>query len=93
MLSVVDVDGGLFTFSSFSSPTFFLSRSVRSTTTYNARFSRHFTLALALGKNGQHSKPETYDPNEAIKRTVKVSMKDGRAINLGKSTNFLWTSQ
>ena len=27
---------------------------------------------------------ETYDPNEASKRTVKVSMRDGRAINLGQ---------
>ena len=27
---------------------------------------------------------DTYDPNEAIKRTVKVSMRDGRAINLGQ---------
>ena len=27
---------------------------------------------------------DTYDPNEAITRTVKVSMRDGRAINLGQ---------
>ena len=35
---------------------------------------------------------ETYDPNEAIKRTVKVSMKDGRAINLGQ-INKLFVDQ
>ena len=35
---------------------------------------------------------ETYDPNEAIKRTVKVSMKDGRAINLGQ-VNKLFVDQ
>jgi hypothetical protein len=27
---------------------------------------------------------DTYDPNDALKRTVKVSMRDGRAINLGQ---------
>ena len=27
---------------------------------------------------------DTYDPKDALKRTIKVSMHDGRAINLGQ---------